>query len=77
MAILDELDVSAANSEWHAWEYAYTDKRAGTLVQLFALAVASQAESKLIVTLVGSVDAKRAEELLPAIRSILRSVVFL
>jgi hypothetical protein len=77
VAMLDELDLSATSSEWHAWEYAYTDKRAGTLVQLFALAIVSQPESRQIVTLVGSVDAKRAEDLLPAIRSVLRSVNFL
>lgn len=76
VAMLEELDVLTSSAEWHVWEYAYTEKRAGTLVQLVALALVGQVEFRQIITLVGSVDAASAEELLPLIRTMLRSIVF-
>jgi hypothetical protein len=74
IARLDELDLDIAGVAWHVWEYAFAERDAGTLVQVVAVAVAGEGKAAHAISVVGSVTGVRAEELLPVIRSIVRSV---
>jgi hypothetical protein len=70
VAKLDELNVKIRNVAWRVWEYAFEDRRAGTLVQLVATTVVGG----FVVSVVGSVSADQAEEQLPNLRAILQSM---
>lgn len=74
VAKLNELDLDITGVSWRVWEYAFTEARAGTLVQVVATTVIGDHESAQAVSIVGSVTADRAEELLPTIRAIVRSI---
>lgn len=72
--VLDEIDLDVAGIGWHLWEYAFTDPRVGTGVQLAAIALTGAAPVIHTVSVAASVTADRAPEVLPTIRAILQSI---
>ena len=72
--VLDEIDLEVAGISWHLWESAFTDPRVGTVVQLAAIALTGAAPVIHSVSVVGTVTADRAPEVLPTIRAILQSI---
>lgn len=73
VVLIDEYEQEISSAKWQVWVYAFSDVRAGTLVQVVAMTSSETATSVHTVSFVGSVAAAQSEELVPILRAILQS----